>query len=73
MDNSIRIPLDLPDIHVLNVSKTDPGAWLIRIESTLNGPHCHQCSADVNYLTLTSMLGCTESNLDILWKVLSHV
>ena len=32
MDNSIRIPLDLPDVRVLEVSKTEEGSWLIRIE-----------------------------------------
>lgn len=35
MDNSIEIPLDLPDVRVLSVDKTDDGHWLIRIESTL--------------------------------------
>jgi transposase len=47
MDNSIRIPLDLPDVHVLDVSKTDQGSWLIRIESSLNGTTCHQCGRQI--------------------------
>ena len=37
MDNSIQIPLDLPDVRVLEVSKTEEGFWLIRVESTLSG------------------------------------
>ena len=47
MDNSIRIPLDLPDVRVLEVSKTDQGAWLIRVESTLNGTQCHRCGRQI--------------------------
>ena len=35
MDNSVQIPLDLPDVRVLGVSKTEEGDWLIRVESTL--------------------------------------
>ncbi len=31
MDNFIQIPLDLPNVRVLEVSKTDQGHWLIRI------------------------------------------
>ena len=31
MDNSIQLPLDLPDVRVLEVSKTDKGDWLIRV------------------------------------------
>ncbi len=49
MDNSIRIPLDLPDVRVLDVSKTDQGDWLIRVESTLNGTHCHQCGRKITH------------------------
>ena len=30
MDNSIQIPLDLPDVRVLEVGKTKEGNWLIR-------------------------------------------
>ena len=43
MDNSIHIPLDLPDVRVLEVSKTEEGSWLIRVESTLKGTKCRQC------------------------------
>ena len=43
MDNSIQIPLDLPDIRVLEVSKTEEGSWLIRVESTLNSTSCRKC------------------------------
>ena len=49
MDNSIHIPLDLPDVRVLEVSKTDQGHWLIRIESTLSGTTCHQCGRQLTH------------------------
>jgi transposase len=47
MDNSIHIPLDLPDVRVLEVSKTEEGHWLIRIESTLKGTTCHRCGQQI--------------------------
>jgi len=47
MDNTIRIPLDLPDVRVLEVSSTEQGAWLIRVESTVNGTQCHQCGRPI--------------------------
>ena len=42
MENSIEIPLDLPDVRVQAVDKTSKGDWLIRLESTLKGTKCHQ-------------------------------
>src|SRR5437870_1521498 len=47
MDNSIRIPLDLPDVRVVEVSKTDRGHWLIRLESTLKGTTCKKCGQEI--------------------------
>ena len=47
MDNSIQIPLDLPDVRVLEVSKTEEGFWLIRIESTLSGTLCRKCGQEL--------------------------
>ena len=49
MDNFIHIPLDLPDVRVLDVSKTDKGHWLIRIESILNGTTCHRCGRKITH------------------------
>ena len=49
MDNSIHIPLDLPDVRVLEVSKTDQGHWLIRIESTLDSTTCHRCGQQITH------------------------
>ena len=49
MDNSIQIPLDLPDVRVLEVSKTEEGSWLIRVESTLNGTSCRKCGRKLTH------------------------
>ncbi len=49
MDNSIQIPLDLPDVRVLEVSKTEEGDWLIRVESTLKGTSCRQCGRELTH------------------------
>ncbi|MEL7225252.1 MAG: ISL3 family transposase [Cyanobacteria bacterium J06576_12] len=48
MDNSIEIPLDLPDVRVQAVEKTTKGEWLIRLESTLKGTKCHQCGHHID-------------------------
>ncbi|QUY42087.1 ISL3 family transposase [Acaryochloris marina] len=50
MDNSIRIPLNLPDVQVLELSKTERGDWLIKIESTLQGTTCHKCGHEITDL-----------------------
>ncbi len=49
MDNSIQIPLDLPDVRVLELSKTEEGYWLIRVESTLNGTKCRKCGRELTH------------------------
>ena len=49
MDNSIQIPLDLPDVRVLEVSKTEEGSWLIRVESTLKGTSCRKCGKELTH------------------------
>ena len=49
MDNSIQIPVDLPDVRVLDVSKTEEGTWLIRVESTLNSTSCRKCGRELTH------------------------
>lgn len=48
MSNEIRIPLDLPDVRILDVSKTDRGHWLLRLESTLTGTTCRTCGREIS-------------------------
>jgi len=47
MDNSISIPLDLPNVRVLEVSKTEERDWLIKVESTLKSTICKQCGREI--------------------------
>ena len=49
MNNSIQIPLDLPDIRVIEVSKTEKGTWLIQVESTLDGTSCRKCGRELTH------------------------
>lgn len=49
MDNSIHIPLDLPEVRVLETTKTEEGDWLIRIESTQPGTKCQQCGRQITH------------------------
>jgi transposase len=43
MDNQIQIPLNLPDVRVLEVRQTLKSEWLIRVESMAGGTNCHKC------------------------------
>ena len=49
MDNLIHIPPDLPDVRVLEVSKTEEGSWLIRVESTLKVTKCRKCGRELTH------------------------
>ena len=79
MDNSIHIPLDLPDVRVLEVSKTEQEHWLICLESTLNGTTCHRCGQQITHFhfqakisgrsgTAGSGLAIAAESLPLLWK-----
>ena len=50
MDNSIQVPLNLPDVRVLSAQRTEHGHWLIRIESTLEGTRCRRCGREIRDL-----------------------
>lgn len=43
MENQIHIPLDLPDVRLLDGTQLSPQGWLIRVESTLKGSICAKC------------------------------
>jgi transposase len=43
MDNNLQIPLNLPNVRIVEVCKTDKQDWLIKVESTLNQTNCHKC------------------------------
>lgn len=47
MDNNLQIPLNLPDVRIIEVCKTDREDWLIKVESTLNEAKCHKCGRPI--------------------------
>lgn len=47
MNNSIEIPLDLPDVQVSAVNQTAEG-WLIQLKSTLESATCRQCGRQIS-------------------------
>jgi hypothetical protein len=47
MDNKMHIPLDLPDVRIVEISKTKTQAWLIRVESTLKHTQCRNNRVDI--------------------------
>jgi transposase len=48
MDNQIQIPLDLPDVRILEVAQLSPPGWLIRVESTIEGTPCRKCGRAID-------------------------
>ena len=48
MENSFQIPLDLSDVRILEVSKTEKGDWLLKLESTRKTGICHQCGREIH-------------------------
>ena len=43
----ITLPLDIPDIKVLQAKITERGEFIITVESTLSSAHCHQCGREI--------------------------
>ena len=43
----ITIPLDIPDVRVLQTQLTPEGEFIITIESTLNGTRCRCCGREI--------------------------
>lgn len=50
MDNFIQVPRNLPDVRVLSTQRLEPGPWLIRIESPLEGAQCRRCGREIRDL-----------------------
>lgn len=44
---TFQVLLNLPDVRVLSVSNTDRGAWIIRVESTLESTQCSRCGQQI--------------------------
>jgi transposase len=47
MSTKLSIPLDIPDVEVLDIKLNKRGDYLITIESTLDHTHCHQCGRKI--------------------------
>ncbi len=43
----IEVPLDIPDVQVLNTQITDQGEFVITLESSLNHTFCRQCGQKI--------------------------
>jgi transposase len=50
MDDLIQVPLNVPDVRILSTQRTAQGHWLIRVESTLEGPWCRRCGRGIHDL-----------------------
>ena len=47
MADRIQIPLDLPEVDVLETRTTPQGEWIIRVESTRKGTPCRRCGRHI--------------------------
>jgi len=43
MSKKLSIPLDLPDVEVLDIKLNKRSEYIVTVESTLDSAHCHQC------------------------------
>ena len=48
MSSKLSIPLDLPNVRVLNVKTNKKGDYIILVESTLNHTHCRRCGRKID-------------------------
>lgn len=45
--SKLSIPLNLPDVEVVNVKMNKRSEYIITVESTLDSAHCHQCGRKI--------------------------
>ena len=43
----ITIPLDIPDVRVLQTQITEQGEFIVTVESTLSSARCHRCGREI--------------------------
>jgi len=48
MASELRIPLDIPDVEILDTEITDDGRLLIRVESQVETTRCGICGQEIN-------------------------
>ena len=47
MTVTFPIPLDIPDVEIIEVKQDKQGAYLITVESTLDYTSCHNCGRKI--------------------------
>lgn len=47
MNSMVSVPLDIPDVRVLNVKTNQAGDYIITVESTLKHAYCRQCGRKI--------------------------
>lgn len=47
MSTKLSIPLDIPDVEILDIKLNNRGEYIISVESTLDSTHCHQCGRKI--------------------------
>jgi transposase len=50
MDTWMHVPRHVPDVRVLSTHRPEPGPWLIRVESTLEGTPCRRGGREIHDL-----------------------
>lgn len=48
MSAKLSIPLDLPDVRVVDIKINKNGDYIITVESTVDHTHCHQCHRKIS-------------------------
>ncbi len=48
MSTKLSIPLDIPDVEVLDIKVNKRGDYIISVESTVDSTHCHQCGRKIS-------------------------
>ena len=47
MEQQLQVPLDLPNVQILEVTQTPESEWLIKVESTETGTACRKCGQKI--------------------------
>ena len=47
MTVTFSIPLDIPDVEIIEVKQDKQGSYLITVESTLDYAYCHVCGREI--------------------------
>lgn len=48
MFSNLSIPLDIPDVEVMDIKGNKKGDYIITVESTINGTNCRQCGREIS-------------------------